>query len=85
MELTEYIQKYYGGNQAAFARACVVSPAQVTQWIKSGFIAHNGRLHSPKGSEKDFVTIKKKVYQARKQKLPALSTGKHGKKRSKKK
>jgi len=85
MQLIDYIDKHHSGNQAAFARACVVSPAQVTQWIKSGFIAHNGRLYSPKGAEKDFVTIKKKVYQARKQKLSALPAGKHSKKRSKKK
>lgn len=70
MPLLEYIEKHYGGNRSDFARACGVSRAQVNQWLKAEYIAHNGRLYSPKGKEKDFVIIKKHVYEVRKQKLP---------------
>lgn len=32
MPLIEYINKFYRGNQASFARLTGVQPAQVTQW-----------------------------------------------------
>lgn len=38
MPLIEYINKFYRGNQASFARLTGVQPAQVTQWINKGFI-----------------------------------------------
>lgn len=34
MPLIEYINKFYRGNQASFARLTGVQPAQVTQWIR---------------------------------------------------
>jgi len=46
MVLTDYINKYYGGNQAAFARAQGVKPPQVSQWIDKGFIVIDHRLYS---------------------------------------
>ena len=41
MPLIEYINKFYRGNQASFARLTGVQPAQVTQWI-------NHTLYSPR-------------------------------------
>lgn len=41
MPLIEYINKFYRGNQASFARLTGVQPAQVTQWINKGFIVVN--------------------------------------------
>lgn len=35
MPLIEYINKFYRGNQASFARLTGVQPAQVTQWMYS--------------------------------------------------
>lgn len=46
MTLIEYIEKYYSGNQAAFAASCGVKPQQVTQWINKGFIVVEGALYS---------------------------------------
>lgn len=46
MLLLEYINKYYGGSQAAFARALGVKPQQVTQWIDKGFIVVDHKLYS---------------------------------------
>ncbi|WP_058912825.1 hypothetical protein [Entomohabitans teleogrylli] len=46
MSLLEYIEKYYGGNQAAFARSCGVKAQQVTQWIDKGFIVVDHQLFS---------------------------------------
>ncbi|ECI6198842.1 hypothetical protein EJG75_19505 [Salmonella enterica subsp. enterica] len=40
----EYINKFYRGNQASFARLTGVQPAQVTQWINKGFIVVNHTL-----------------------------------------
>jgi len=48
MTLLEYIQKEWGGNQAAFARAQKVDPPQVTQWLKGDFIVVNHKLYSPR-------------------------------------
>jgi hypothetical protein len=44
--LREYIDKEFGGNQAAFARAKGVKRAQVTQWINKDFIVVDGALYS---------------------------------------
>ena len=46
--LREYIDEFFGGNQAAFARAQGVQPAQVTQWINKDFIIVNGVLYGPR-------------------------------------
>nr|WP_071529128.1 hypothetical protein [Escherichia coli] len=48
MPLIEYINKFYRGNQASFARLTGVQPAQVTQWINKGFIVVNHTLYSPR-------------------------------------
>lgn len=48
MSLIEYINKFYRGNQASFARLTGVQPAQVTQWINKGFIVVNHTLYSPR-------------------------------------
>ncbi|HGX7515591.1 TPA: hypothetical protein ACNSYZ_004291 [Escherichia coli] len=40
----KYINKFYRGNQASFARLTGVQPAQVTQWINKGFIVVNHTL-----------------------------------------
>ena len=48
MNLLDYIQKNYGGNQAAFAEVQSVKPQQVTQWIRKGFIVVDGVLYSPR-------------------------------------
>ncbi|EHT6281543.1 hypothetical protein KXM28_004374 [Salmonella enterica] len=44
----QYINKFYRGNQASFARLTGVQPAQVTQWINKGFIVVNHTLYSPR-------------------------------------
>lgn len=41
----DYIDKYFNGNQAAFARAQGVQPPQVTQWINRGFSVVNDTLY----------------------------------------
>ena len=46
MQLIEYINKHYDGNQAAFARAQDVKPPQVSQWIDKGFIVIDHKLYS---------------------------------------
>ena len=64
MTLIDYIQKHYGGNQAAFAKAQEVKPQQVTQWINKGFIVIGNKLYSP-GRElrdKGFIVIGHKLY-----------------------
>jgi hypothetical protein len=50
--LQEYINEFFGGNQAAFARAQKkedgksISRPQVTQWINKNFIVVDGALYS---------------------------------------
>lgn len=46
--LREYIETEFDDNQAAFARAQDVQPAQVTQWIKQKCIVVSGVLHGPR-------------------------------------
>ena len=54
LPLGEYIEKYYGGNRAEFARALVtangkpVQKEQIYQWEKKDFIAWRGKLYSPR-------------------------------------
>ena len=47
-KLREYIDEFFDDNQAAFARAQDVQPAQVTQWIKQKCIVVSGVLHGPR-------------------------------------
>ena len=42
--LSDYITENYGGNQSAFARANGVQRAQVTQWLKAGYIVIGNKL-----------------------------------------
>jgi len=44
--LSEYIDEFFGGNQAAFARAQAVKRPQVTQWLNKDFIVVDGALYS---------------------------------------
>lgn len=46
MELIEYINKYYGGNQAAFARALGVPKQRVSDWINSEYIVYKNTIYS---------------------------------------
>ena len=46
LSLHDYINRYYGGVQADFARAQNTSPQQVTQWLDKGFIVVDHVLHS---------------------------------------
>ena len=48
MKLTEYIDKYYGGNKSDFARANDVNPQQVTKWINGNYVVIDGFLYSPR-------------------------------------
>ncbi|ECC1675620.1 helix-turn-helix domain-containing protein [Salmonella enterica] len=48
MPLIDYINAFYGGVQVAFAKDLGVTPAQVTQWLKKGFIVVNHTLYSPR-------------------------------------
>jgi hypothetical protein len=48
MAIADYINKHYGGNKAAFARACDVLPQQITQWVNGGYIVVDGTLYSPR-------------------------------------
>ena len=48
MNLQQYIDIYFSGNQAEFARNVGVRPQQVTQWINRGFIMFGGKLYSPR-------------------------------------
>ena len=48
MELTEYIDKNYGGNKTEFARAVGVKPPQVHQWIEMKCIVVDGVMYSPR-------------------------------------
>lgn len=46
--LLEFIERYFGGSQRAFATAQGVQPPQVTQWINKKFIVVDGLLYSPR-------------------------------------
>ena len=54
LPLGEYIEKYYGGNRAEFARVLVtatgkpVQKEQIYQWEGKGFIVWCGKLYSPR-------------------------------------
>jgi hypothetical protein len=38
MNLQEYINEHFGGNQAAFARRQDVHPTAVTKWLNNGYM-----------------------------------------------
>lgn len=48
MKLKDYIEKHYGGNQAAFAKSQDVNPQQVTKWLNMDCIVVDGALYSPR-------------------------------------
>lgn len=48
LDLIDYIQKHYSGNQAAFGRAHGVKPQQVTKWLDMGCVVLDGVLYSPR-------------------------------------
>ena len=49
-KLREYIDEFFGGNQAAFARDQGVERPQVTQWLNKNFIVVENVLYSPRRS-----------------------------------
>ncbi|MDC9607124.1 hypothetical protein [Xenorhabdus griffiniae] len=44
--LEDYVKVYYQGVKAEFARKQGVSPQQVSQWIKQGFVVIDHKLYS---------------------------------------
>lgn len=48
MSLSDYIEKHFGGDNTAFAKAQGVKPQQVTQWKNKGFIVVDHVLYSPR-------------------------------------
>ncbi len=42
--LADFIAENFNGNQSAFARANGVQRAQVTQWLKAGYIVIDDKL-----------------------------------------
>ncbi|WP_158785131.1 hypothetical protein [Pantoea sp. BAV 3049] len=48
MELRDYIARYYENNQSLFAEKMGVNRSKVNLWIKSGWVALNGKLYSSK-------------------------------------
>ncbi|WP_407084669.1 hypothetical protein [Pluralibacter gergoviae] len=46
MPLKDYIDKHFGGNNAAFARAINVDRQQVRKWINDGWIVSGRKLYS---------------------------------------
>lgn len=48
MKITEYIDKYFNGNKAEFARHEGVLPPQVHKWIGMGCVVIDGKLYSPR-------------------------------------
>lgn len=48
MNLTDYIEKYFGGNKSEFARTEGVTPNYVHKWIAMECIVIDGKLYSPR-------------------------------------
>lgn len=48
LPLADYIAKYHGGSQKAFADSLGVMPQQVTQWLSKGFVVIDHHLYSPR-------------------------------------
>lgn len=48
MELKTYIDKYYGGNQTAFAKANSTTKQHVQKWLKGGWLVFGDNLVSPR-------------------------------------
>ncbi|MEI7005948.1 hypothetical protein [Pectobacterium parmentieri] len=48
MDLTEYIKKKFGGNQAAFARHMGVRPQKVQDWLNASWLVVDNQLCSPR-------------------------------------
>ena len=48
MELMDYINKHFKGNQSAFARAQGCTKQHVQKWLKSGCMVFDDLLVSPR-------------------------------------
>ena len=48
MKLRSYINTYYLGSQANFARSVGVERQQITQWINKDFIVVDHVMYSPR-------------------------------------
>ncbi|MEQ9888855.1 hypothetical protein ABRP55_20240 [Pectobacterium zantedeschiae] len=48
MPLLEFIQKNFGGNQAAFARHMGVRPQKVQDWLNANWLVIDNQLCSPR-------------------------------------
>ncbi len=46
MSLENYINTYYAGVKAKFARSQGVAPTQVSEWIRNGYIVVDHKLYS---------------------------------------
>lgn len=57
MKLSDYIQKHYSGNQAAFAKSQEVAAQQVTKWLNMNCIVVDGSLYSPR---RELIKLAKK-------------------------
>jgi len=44
MTLQEYIDKYYGGVKARFARAQGISPQHLNDWFKHGYVVSDNHV-----------------------------------------
>lgn len=47
MYLSDYIERFYGGNQRRFAEAQDVLPQQVTRWLRANAVVFGGKIHTP--------------------------------------
>ncbi|TCW00409.1 hypothetical protein EDC52_101759 [Biostraticola tofi] len=48
MMLTDFIDKTFGGNKAAFARHMGVDAQTVNKWVKAGWLVIDDKLCSPR-------------------------------------
>jgi hypothetical protein len=57
--IKEYIKEHYG-TQLKFAARLGVQPAQITQWIRSGFVVIDHKLYT--NSPREFIVFNDKLY-----------------------
>lgn len=55
MVIIEYVNKYFGGNQAAFARSRKVKRQNVTEWINRKDIIVNDVRYIPSKSDRSKI------------------------------
>lgn len=48
MKINEYINLFFAGSKAEFARYMDVTPQQVTKWVNGDWVVSNGVVYSPK-------------------------------------